>query len=182
MEKWGWWESATSELLEVLSLKEKCLKSSRSVNWVRLVFMAENTDVWWSPDTVTDFMWGHEDNWLERKLYFVLVHKVKTYLALFCVIFYCFRLPWRAKTTGLLSQLRFFPMIFLVCLCRRWPFSTQKPHVWICILAQFCRWYIWAVDWWFLKSSFRWWDLKVFSIDHSSNVVCFLLDFVFHAM
>lgn len=72
MGKWGWWENATAELLEVLSLKEQSVQSSGLVNCGRLVFMAENTDLRPRPDIVTDFRWGHEDNRLVRRLYYVL--------------------------------------------------------------------------------------------------------------
>jgi len=74
---------------------------------------------------------------------------------------------------------------FLVCFCKHWIFTLWKPHVWICLwpksglllLVDLSCWL------WFLKFSFWWCSLKMFSTGPwSLSQVCFSLGFTFCAM
>lgn len=64
-------------------------------------------------------------------------HKVKIHFPSLCVIRYSFILSQRPMTTGQRSMLIFLPTFVLVCICKHWLFTMWKPHVWICVLAQF---------------------------------------------
>lgn len=134
-------------------------------------------------------MWWHVNNGLLRRLYYVLstavlVHKVKIHLLFLCVICLLFQsalenydnwpaLPANASPNNFSCVPLWTPAVYHV------KASCENLHVGANLA--FCFWWIRAVDWWFLKSFFQWWSLKMPAGPWGFGLVCFSLSFTFCA-